>query len=620
MRLGGAEGETRGAGRRGRRQSSSGGGSAAACRLARRMLCRSAAYDHPCSLHRGTVKKRRPTHGVHHSRGSSTSSRYRTVTGAWSARVTGHSKPVGGLGARRASRSVVAWSGSEREQQETHQERAVMAERPAQVGDVEEAAPMLSPQPTAGVEGARADGKEAPALWRRMLWYTPSVMAGPMIDPLVAMTESQLLGLHASSAELAALVPNGLIFTFLLYAFQGLQMTTLAHTSRHHRRSELADADAVLSTALAVALAAGTVFTLLLLLIGPGLVTLILSSASEAVVAPAIAYLRVKALALPAIFGNMVFIAGLIGQGRVPQVVICAVLGVALHRALAVHFVGGLGLGVQGAAGATAACQWGLTVLLWTALAVLPRRSFACPVPWRGSLARVRELAGSVSLLGTGYLLKNCCYLICQTTAAALPTAQLAAHQAAYSVWNLAAFVDAPVEKLGVTFVPAETTAAGQRHVAWLLGVAGVALSVCTAAACAGMLVLLPGQLTSDVRLHSLLANVAPLVALTILANGGELAASGTLMGRGAAAHFMCIHAWTVGALLVGRLVLAVRGELSLVAVWGLFLVFFLSRCFHANRLLVAHAGWHWLGHRRGKPAAEVDERTQQASQLRSDS
>lgn len=56
--------------------------------------------------------------------------------------------------------------------------------------------------------------------------------------------------------------------------------------------------------------------------------------------------------------------------------------------------------------------------------------------------------------LSIAYLCKNVCYLFIQSSAAALATLPLAAHQAVFSVWNLCAFTSAPVEQAALVFLP----------------------------------------------------------------------------------------------------------------------------------------------------------------------
>lgn len=227
---------------------------------------------------------------------------------------------------------------------------------------------------------------------------------------------------------------SNVIFGFAQYVFQSLQIATLSLMADRLRRDDARGAEAILCHALFIALAAGALTTLLLELFATQMV-LATGVRDMALVPYSVLYLRLRALAQPAVLGVMVCQSGLLVQRDSVTPMLTVLLMSAVSGLLNVIFVAGMGAGVAGAALTTVATQYvGLAALL---VAINRKKGGAAirAAPRVPRLLDLKELLSTMGPLSLQYVAKNACYLLIQATAAGLGTVKLAAHQAVFSFW-----------------------------------------------------------------------------------------------------------------------------------------------------------------------------------------
>jgi MATE family multidrug resistance protein len=272
-------------------------------------------------------------------------------------------------------------------------------------------------------------------------------------DPLVSMVDTVFVG-RLGVVPLAALGVNTSIFAMTFVVFNFLAYGTTPLVARAVGRGDRAAAgDVVMQALLLAALVGGAATLLLELLAGP---IVALMGAGGELRGPALSYLRIRALAGPAVL----FVTA--GHGafrgyqdtRTPLLV---TLGLnLLNLVLDPLFIFGFGWGLEGAALATLIAQW--VGALWFIHMLLRTRSRELGIqPRLPALSEIRpflkvggELAlRTVALIGT--------LTLATAVATRVGTVQVAAHQVATQIWLLLAMT---VDSLAVA---AQALVAGYR-------------------------------------------------------------------------------------------------------------------------------------------------------------
>jgi len=387
-----------------------------------------------------------------------------------------------------------------KQQQQQQQER----------GPRQQQQPAAASAPSAAARAAYARDTLA-----RMAAFCGPALLVPMGDPLIGFSDVVCVGQFASTAELSALGPATLALSFCTYAFQACQVATLALVSERLRARDGPGAQRALSTAVWLALAAGLLVALPLCLAPGAARAVVAATGCDRSLAPlAETYVRIRAAGLPCVLATMVAQAALLAQrdSRTPA---CAVvLGVLVNVAGNLVAVGWLRLGLAGAAGTTVltnvAAAAALAALMWRQrwagesavagllpaflggegrrgcgekrrrrrrrqgdgdgddesgderggdesddAAALPPMPPLRPIPRLPSAADAAALGRTMGPLSVAYVCRNLCYLALQGAAAGLDVTRLAAHQAAFSAWNILSFASSPVEQAALAFVPA---------------------------------------------------------------------------------------------------------------------------------------------------------------------
>ncbi|KAL4431117.1 hypothetical protein ABPG75_006373 [Micractinium tetrahymenae] len=425
---------------------------------------------------------------------------------------------------------------------------------------------------------------------QEILAFCLPVVLVPLADPIMSLIDTICLGRMADALQLAALGPASLLLTFSNYVLMSLSVGTVSLVAECLQRSDTAAAGTALSSSLALAAAGGALMGGTYLALGPQL--LALTGADPAVLGHAAAYLRIRALALPAVVLVQVAQAGLLAQrdSLSPFRVVLAASAVSLAGDLL--FIGGLGWGVAGAAWTTVAAQYLSAVLLLRAL----RSSVVVPRLHLPTGDELRSLSGTFGILTVFYAAKNFSYLLLQSTASRLSALLLAAHQPVWSMWCLVSFTNIPLESAALAFLPAAASRADRQETARVLLLLGAASGVVGSCVAVGLPAAAPQLFTSNAALWGPMRSVGLQGVLAMLCCGLDVAATGILLGLKDTA-FVARAMMACLAVLAGFLWWARQAVPGLPAVWWGLAVFFALRAGQSVPRAVQQLGLLGGGH-----------------------
>lgn len=299
-------------------------------------------------------------------------------------------------------------------------------------------------------------------------------------DPLVSMVDTVFVG-RLGTVQLAALGVNAAIFSMAFVAFSFLASGTTPRIARAVGRGDREGAGRLAVEALLMAVLLGTAVLVGLQLLA-GLLVGVMGAAGE-LREPTLAYLRIRALAGPAVLlitaGHGIFRG--FHDTRTPLVV---ALGLNLvNLVLDPLLIFGLGWGIRGAAWATVAAQW--TGALWFLALLLGRDRERMGI--RPVLPRAAELVPFLRIggeLATRALTLIGTLTLSTAVATRVGTTAVAAHQVALQLWLFLALVVDALAVAGQAMVAryrglgnrAAARASGNRLLGWGL-VLGFGLS-----------------------------------------------------------------------------------------------------------------------------------------------
>jgi MATE family multidrug resistance protein len=402
-------------------------------------------------------------------------------------------------------------------------------------------------------------------------------------DPLLSLVDTYFVG-RLGAVPLAAMGVDAAIFSFAFAAFNFLAYATTPLVARARGSGDPARSGAVVSQALTLAGLIGVGSMALLAAAAPTLVRLM--QAAPEVVDPAVSYLRIRALAVPALLvitaGHGAYRGFL--DTRTPLLV--GVTANLLNAALDPLLMFGAGWGLDGAAVATAVAQW--VGAIWF-LVLLRRRRQA--EGWPSQRPRLRELAEFLAV-GTPLALRAVLLVtslaVATAAAARVGTETVAAHQVVAQVWFLSAMTidalaiaaQALVAEVVGTGRWAEATALAGRLLRWGVGL-GAAIGM-------GMLALRPvlgGWFSADPAVVAQVRAALPVAALMQPLAAWVFVADGVFM---ALLRVRRLALSTAGGLAVIVPVLAVSAS----AGWGLAGVWWAITAMVAARGLVLGSGY----------------------------
>ncbi len=407
-------------------------------------------------------------------------------------------------------------------------------------------------------------------------------------DPLVSLVDTAFVG-RLGAAELGALGVASAVFALAFFVFNFLAYATTPLVAQAVGRGDRDDAGRTVVAALLTAAGLGVaVFAVLELSAGA---ILDVMGAEDAVSDAALTYLRIRALASPAV------LVVLAGHGafrgyqdtRTPMIV---TLGLsAVNLVLDPVLIFGAGLGVAGAAWATVAAQWlGAAAFLWLLL-VRRRRELgiALVLP---AVARVRRFAA----VGRDLVVRTAALVATMTLATAVAarvgTEAVAAHQVSVQLWVFLALVIDALAIAGQALIGrllGEGQAAAARATGRRLLALGLAGGVVLAAVLAALAAVLPGWFTSDEAVIDRVRAVYPFVVLMQPLNALVFVWDGITIGAGA---FRFLAGSVVVAAAVATAVLLAVEPLG----WGLAGVWWGITALMAVR--AATLAWWWCSPR----------------------
>lgn len=411
----------------------------------------------------------------------------------------------------------------------------------------------------------QADRLNPRSIDRRILALAVPALGALAADPLLSLVDTAFVS-RLGTVPLGALGIDTALFSFAFFAFNFLAYATTPMVARRMAAGDQVGAGRIVVQALTLAGLLGVISASILF--GTAEVLVRAMQAGPELVEPAVSYLRIRALAAPAMLvvtaGHGAFRG--MQDTRTPFVV---ALGVNLiNLVLDPLLIFGLGLGLEGAAIATLTAQVVGAAWFITLLVGMGRRQ-----GWSWARPSWPELT---PMLGTGgVLILRTLFLTGTLTAAtavaaAMGPAQVAAHQVVSQTWLLLALMVDALAIAAQALVADEIgrgDRAGASAVAARLAVWGLVVGVVLT----GLLLLGGGPLAallgSDPAVRQLIvgamvvaALMQPLAAVLFVADGVYL---GLLQVR------LLALSTAVGAVVGGVLLwLATRGDWGLVGVW----------------------------------------------------
>lgn len=395
---------------------------------------------------------------------------------------------------------------------------------------------------------------------RAILGLAIPALGSLAIDPLISLVDTAFVG-RLGPAPLGALAIDGAIFSLAFVVFNFLAYGTTPRVGHALGRGRKDEAGRIVVQALGLAVGAGALVTFGLLAFAEPLLRLM--GAEGELWAPALSYLRIRALAGPAVLLATAAHGAFRGYQDTRTPLWVALLVNAINLVLDPLLIFGLGMGIAGAAWATVIAQWtGALVFLWLLLGAR-REAMGIPLV----LPRAREMLpflriGGHMLLRTGALLGT--MALSTATAARVGVIEVAAHQIALQFWALLALVLDTLAIAAQALIAHElgrgargvARALGDRLLAWGLGV-GVAVGLLLAA---GHL-LLPTLFTNDPATVAAAQRALLYVALLQPLNGLVFVWDGVYIGAEA---FRYLARAMLASALGGVLVLGLTPPLGL--------------------------------------------------------
>ena len=142
-----------------------------------------------------------------------------------------------------------------------------------------------------------------------LLSFMGPALTIPLADPLMSLVDTVVIGQFSSTVQLAGLAPVTFVFNFVNYMWtsQGISTTAciaaeLNNDSKRPRVEAAAAASRVMSTSVFASVAMGSAVCVVLLAAGPMIISI--TGATSEITQVSLAYLRIRALATPAVFGE----------------------------------------------------------------------------------------------------------------------------------------------------------------------------------------------------------------------------------------------------------------------------------------------------------------------------
>lgn len=431
-------------------------------------------------------------------------------------------------------------------------------------------------------------------------------------DPLMSLVDTGCVG-QLSSLELAALGPNTAIFNFVfqVFAFLGIATTNLIASntpnapgiSEEERRRRKHESGTLLSNALTIALISGIACCIIMETIPVTLLKIM--GASPEMLGPALSYLRVRAIASPAVMVMCVSQGACLGQQDAWTPLKMFLAAGAVNLVGDVYLILFAGMGIAGAAWATMVAQY-LGACFF--LVVLHRRGQKDGVPlrWRGfpTLASLQPFVGMSGALVSRTALQMTGYAMLTCKATVISTIACAAHQVTLQVFWFFSYFPEPLSITAQSLIARDSRSPTRvKRMAKMLVTLGITVGLCLGVLVSAAYLTLPRLFTSDPLVASAIKTLCPqafcslvLLAIVMVMDGISIGSGdfGHLPRTSLVASFGCWAALTV----------TTPGQ-TLGNVWWAMVVFFALRFIQH----ILHIFLHWRSHPLGEPSSLVDEK-----------
>merc|ERR1712176_636140 len=340
--------------------------------------------------------------------------------------------------------------------------------------------------------------RESSLSLKQVLAFSLPALAGVMTDPLMSFVDTACVG-KFSTIELAAMGPNTAIYNFVLQVFTCFivytcgQVSSLSSKGAHDQVFKLISHALFLGVATGVVVAAGLF----------GFSTPLLASLDTLpeLMAPAAAYLKIRALSLPAVLVCMVSGAFCLGRkdSKTPLLVAIASTITNLLGDMALIF-GPPKMGISGAALATTASVYvGAAYFLWKVSRQVPLR-FSVP-GW----TYIKPFLTTSSMLTIRNMSIMANYIAMTMFVGAYGALATASHQVAISIFMIGNLAAEPFSQCAQSF---------------LASIGAMKLMTVSTFVCGGAMALMaitmcntPQLFTSDAAIARQVSRVSPLVA-----------------------------------------------------------------------------------------------------------
>ncbi|KAK9906444.1 hypothetical protein WJX75_001914 [Coccomyxa subellipsoidea] len=414
----------------------------------------------------------------------------------------------------------------------------------AKVGHAGKSEAAASPAAVQGHDvSSEAAEKGSLGAWE-LLRFTLPTLGIWIINPVLSLVDTSVVGTR-SARELAALGPGTMLCDGNAYIFTFLAAATTNMLAISFARRDKAQASAILSDALVIALGLGVALAVAMYFYAPPALQSIAGQASAAVVEPAVTYVRIRCLGLPAAL--VIFVAQaffLAAMDPMTPLLAASLAGIA-NLVGDIALVCGLGWGIAGASLATAVAQI-LTAgaLLWALYRPLGKRAlfpgWRADVRWR--LPSLQSAINFVAYAGpiAGVLItKVIIYGVMTTVASYLGPVTVGAHHVVQSTYMFFCTCGDAVSQAAQSFLPGVV---GKPKAAQNLGkqlmTTGLIVG-CFNSICAGLVVVFaPALFTNSAEVVTMMGSMLPFMCTALVIHTASMATEGMLLA-GRDLHFL---------------------------------------------------------------------------------
>ncbi|HKJ57454.1 MAG TPA: MATE family efflux transporter [Nitriliruptoraceae bacterium] len=384
-----------------------------------------------------------------------------------------------------------------------------------------------------------------------------------MAEPILSVVDTAIAG-RIGTVELGALGLATSLLAGLTWVFNFLVFGTTSTVSQALGRGDHEAAGRRVAHAGIVAIGLGVLAAIAIAALAPAIVTL--AGAVDELVAPTVAYLRVRAIGVPFMLAAFVGHGAFRGAGDTTRPLVVVLVANVVNLALNLVLVFGLGWELEGIALATVVAE--VITAVW--LAVMARRNLGFELGGHGLPDR-RQME-ALAVVSRDLFLRTAALvgaiMVISAAAARVGTETAAAHQVIWQVYLLLSFL---LDGLAVAAqtIMGRAAGAGERDVLratvndslrWAVGV-GALLAV----------ILLVGRplfvaaFTGDAVVAALVATAWWLPAVAMPLHALVFVLDGLLMG---AEDYAFIRTWTVAGSVLGAVMAQVGVTLGAGLLW----------------------------------------------------